>query len=569
VAAVAETEKVEFEVKTTGVAKAAEEFDKLAKSQERVKATTDALNAAKAKSAELMRVNEYMAEAQALNASGAAAQATAQQFSVLSSAKAAANDNMGKLRGQVAATAGIIGQLGGAFTALVPAAGGFQTVLQRSLLSMGGFLGVLGGGPGVLLGGAVAAVAGLATVMSNASKEADALAKETEKNAKAMGSYLDQIQKVRAETGGKLKQQSAENQYQQDYKSGKLGVDDYNTAIEVTRASLEKLGGAQAIKAAYDANEADEMHRLIDLNEKLNKKMAEALGLRAQAIEQAAAAETGAATGKEFEYELDIAGGTPAEKKKAGKGTSWDPAKAEAENQERIDKLQALESEYEVKKIAREFEAIDRRREQGEIELEEYKARKEEELRFTQEGRDEEQAGFEKQMADMAAKRQQTNAAMLQGASIFAKSTVSVLQSAIKGHKMNAAAMVESIGDQLAASGTAHLLQAAAMAFIPGLQGNAGGLAAVGAIELAVGLGMGGVGAAAGGGGSGAGAGGGGSSGSTPVRSGGSEQAEATPTVVYVNFTSLTGPTPEQGRQVAQALEASYRVYGEDGTSRA
>jgi len=569
---VAETENVEWKLSVVGGEKAAEVFLNLAKAQERAKATTDALNSARAKSAELMRVNEYMAEAQALNASGAAAQATAQQFSVLSSAKMVANDNMGKLRAQASAAAGVIGQLGGAFTTLAPAAGFAQTTLQRFLVTGTGLLGVLGptAGPAALIVGVVSGVASLAQMMSNASKEADTLAKATEKNAQAMGTYLDRISKLRSEVGGKVSGARAEKSLQADLGSGKGTSEAYETEIGTRQEALNKRYSAAALEAANDRGGEMAVAALLSKQEVERRQLEVVIAKYTEFQTTAASLEAFKIENEDAKAKIAAAESTfdkpGTAKKKSG---SWDEAAAEAANREKIEKLQALESEYEVKKIAREFEAIDRRREQGEIELEEYKARKEEELRFTQEGRDEEQAGFEKQMADMAAKRQQTNAAMLQGASIFAKSTVSVLQAAIKGHKMNAAAMVESIGDQLAASGTAHLLQAAAMAFIPGLQGNAGGLAAVGAIELAVGLGMGAAGAHSAGGSSGGGGGSSGSSGSTPVRSGGSEQAEATPTVVYVNFTSLTGPTPEQGRQVAQALEASYRVYGEDGTSRA
>lgn len=50
-----------------------------------------------------------------------------------------------------------------------------------------------------------------------------------------------------------------------------------------------------------------------------------------------------------------------------------------------------------------------------------------------------------------------------------------------------AAAMIGSIGQQLFAQGVAHMAQAAAIAWVPGLQGNAAGLAAAAAVEMATG----------------------------------------------------------------------------------
>jgi len=50
-----------------------------------------------------------------------------------------------------------------------------------------------------------------------------------------------------------------------------------------------------------------------------------------------------------------------------------------------------------------------------------------------------------------------------------------------------AAAMLKGVGQMLQGKGMAHLAEAAAIAFIPGLQGNATGLAAAGAAEIALG----------------------------------------------------------------------------------
>ncbi len=69
--------------------------------------------------------------------------------------------------------------------------------------------------------------------------------------------------------------------------------------------------------------------------------------------------------------------------------------------------------------------------------------------------------------------------------SAVASVSANALHEAIKGHKMSARAIASSIGDALWADGMANLLKAGAMAFIPGFQGNAGGLAAAASAEIA------------------------------------------------------------------------------------
>lgn len=76
-----------------------------------------------------------------------------------------------------------------------------------------------------------------------------------------------------------------------------------------------------------------------------------------------------------------------------------------------------------------------------------------------------------------------------------------------------AVAMLKGVGQMMIGKGTAHIAEAAAIAFIPGLQGNAGGLAAAGAAEVALGTSLYAGGAVAA---SATGVGGGGGAGSGP-----------------------------------------------------
>ena len=84
-----------------------------------------------------------------------------------------------------------------------------------------------------------------------------------------------------------------------------------------------------------------------------------------------------------------------------------------------------------------------------------------------------------------------------------ASTTVSAFQALIQGGDEALAAFLQSTGTELMVRGSRYLLEAAAMAFIPGLQGNAGGAAATGGAMLAAGAALGGIGLIGGSGGGG------------------------------------------------------------------
>jgi hypothetical protein len=148
---------------------------------------------------------------------------------------------------------------------------------------------------------------------------------------------------------------------------------------------------------------------------------------------------------------------------------------------------------------------------------------------------------------------------------VVATSGANAFMELVKGNEISGAAIIEGIGDQLYSKGIAHVLEAAAMAWIPGLQGNAGGLAAAGAVEMVTGLAMGAAGAAAGGGsaGGGGGAGGGGSGLApgrpTPVAQGILDKRQEESTVIHVH--TLT-PTVEAGEAIDRAWIAARTKRG-------
>lgn len=86
---------------------------------------------------------------------------------------------------------------------------------------------------------------------------------------------------------------------------------------------------------------------------------------------------------------------------------------------------------------------------------------------------------------------QQTNEARRQANSLALQGAEQALTAILLGSEQGAKAQLAAIGDALVGQGVSHGLQAAAMAFIPGAQGNAAGLAGVAAIEITTGKAMG------------------------------------------------------------------------------
>jgi hypothetical protein len=175
----------------------------------------------------------------------------------------------------------------------------------------------------------------------------------------------------------------------------------------------------------------------------------------------------------------------------------------------------------------------------------------------------EEREAIEKQSADKMREVWMGATGMM-----FATS-VQQLADLAKGHEFQAGAFIESIGDQLVASGTQHVLQAAAYSFIPGLNFAAPGLAAAGAAEIAGGIAMGAAGARGAGGSM---SGGGNAGGLGSARTGGpaspsfldrgAQGGYSGPSTVIVNMSSTVSPNEQDARRVAEALRAGKHKLG-------
>jgi hypothetical protein len=159
--------------------------------------------------------------------------------------------------------------------------------------------------------------------------------------------------------------------------------------------------------------------------------------------------------------------------------------------------------------------------------------------------------------------RQAMTSSLMALGTTAAQLTAKQLSEAVKGHKIQGAMILESLGDAMVAEGVRVMFQGGAM-LLMGNYASGGGLIALGAAEMAAGLGMGAAGSAlqpptapAGGATD--------SGGSSPIRdtSASSNRSQNSgPTVIYIDMPTVVSPSPEDGLRIRQAIDAASRVYG-------
>lgn len=161
------------------------------------------------------------------------------------------------------------------------------------------------------------------------------------------------------------------------------------------------------------------------------------------------------------------------------------------------------------------------------------------------------------------ATRAQVNQSMMALGTTLAQMTAKQLSEAVKGHKIQAAMIVEGLGDAMVAEGVRVMFQGATMMLL-GNYASGGGLLAVGAAELAAGLALGAAGSAMqppapSGAGDANNA-----PGASPVRDTQSSngQVERGPTIIYIDIPTVISPSAEDGMRIRQAVDAASRVYG-------
>lgn len=559
-------DQIKIRIAAEGATQAAGEVDKLQKSLERqqktqamIAATTQQIqkqNMTASLKAEAAEVNNV---AMALQRNQQAVQATAQavnQFGV----------NTQQLRAKLSPAASLIGSLTSQLTVLAPEATGAARALQVFGMAGSNFLGVLGGGPGIVLGGAVAAIGALATYMASAKKEADDLAKATEANAKAMGTYLDQLTKLRGEVSAARSQIKSEGDLQNRLRSGQGTSEEYGTEIDLLQRRLSNQYYSDAtLKGLLSARNRDEWDRRQQMRARLERQRDQFTRFQSAAGEQEAAARQIEFDRRTLELELEA---NPIEEKKGdGKnpyGPGWGPVSEQMEN------LRKLYNDN-ANKIAEDDLRIAQEKRQAEADA--FLAQMDEKARLTQEAREREAELEElareqdaqshaRHMQQLAAQRKMYQDTAVQSSQIVAGAAIKSFQLMAKGQKAEVGAILEGIGDQIVAMGTGYIFKGIAESILLNPQGPA--LIGVGTAAVGFGIGLGAAGARAPGGSSAGGAPANSNQfGANPYSNPQSPVNENKgPTIININMPTVVSPSPEDGERVRRAIAEAERVYG-------
>jgi hypothetical protein len=606
-------------------------------------AAVKAMDAASEQSGFLARMASYRAEAAELNAAQDKTASTLKKIATAAADGAASLDtNTTKLRSQIGAGAGALSQLGQAFAQVVPEVAGFQTAIDTGLRSLGGMLGVIGGGPGILLGGLVAGLGVLGAVMSSTKKDAAELAKGTDDAANSFVDYIAKInqekQRAASFAGVVGKDQTAK---QKDYgllppieevdteieaiqRSLKANQDEIQRMSNDTKASFAELqkNAIAVIPAINSQNEA--LRERLGILKEHKEELIEEFNLQQQNIKsQKEFNDTIADYGtkgknvKEQKFDFNepepfvdntnkyaarrdlyrqrsieaLEGATKIRdmqlafaEKEVESAKAADKLKAANEIQSAQESIEAIKQKYEalrdnqkgLVKIDLDSQAAEMQQEIGDA-MDAVHARdaeqvaKVEEMRRSawQESHDlflslesdkasQVQLNIQKEKSDRA---QVTQSLMALGTTA-AQLTAKQLEEAVKGHKVQAAMILEGIGDAMVAEGVRVMFQGGA-ALLMGNYASGGGLLALGAAEIGVGLGLGAAGAAATPP-SATGDAGKTTSNSSPIRDNQqtSNDSQRGPTVIYIDMPTVVSPTAEDGMRVRQAMDRASLVYG-------
>lgn len=584
-------DRVTFEVAVDGADKAAASLDKVTRSLELQKKLSEGREQLQARLQMEARIRGYREEADKINAVTQAQQRMTQQSAAATVAATKFGEASNQMRAKSAAAAALVGNLGNSLQVLVPG----MDVARTSVMSMGmgfsQFLGVLGGGPGVLLGGAIAALGLVATYMASTKREADELAKAVADNAKALGSYMEQIAKARASVAQSMSAFDDEVALQKRLRDGDATSKDYRVEIAAQREAIRqrytadrlelqrKVGGQSAID--------DMLNRMDDETKAVDKLEASYREAAAAARQLELAKEGDASALKSIDLELELM--REGEKKKSGKTPRQQAADLAGgagsllgedfqSTQEMADALGGVERgmlDYKMQLRAEDLKNEKEHRLQLAAEynigLEDYVGAEAARI----------EANEARKKSGLAVEKALTQASQ-QTQSIMMSTAMRTLSEVVKGHKLQAGAFFEALGDQMVAEGTRVLFQATAMEFIPGMQGPGAALYAVGLAEIAAGLAMGAAGARGSGGsttlqrqsdGAGKGGSGGGGGGSAldgnfanPMWPSGNQAPQGGgATNIYISMPTVTSPTAEDGARVRMALGQASRQYGPSG----
>ena len=570
-------DKIQIQVSAEGTAEAAKGLGQVTDALLKQQRTQEMIAKTSAQIQGKNRLDALKAEAKEINNVSAA-------FRTLATSAAPANDQLGKatvqfgqFRAASAAGAALVGNLGRSFVQLVPQAAGFQQAIQSSGMAMSQLLGVVGGGPGMIAAGVVGGIALLATYFAKAAEESEKLAEQTKKNAEELKAYLESINGIRDAVAQRFSASSERSAYEKKFYAGELSSKEY--AAE-RQAAKEMYDQRQEIdKRVQAALKAGDRTGLLAAREAQDKILGAPLrGEKAREFEQAARerekmqADNQAALdsmrGLEGVADADL----DANKKATGGGYGFVSADAIQNQLKSIDQLMTDSRNREREAQAAYNSAVyadsmDRAQKQYESEKALRDKAFEDDKKRTADKRKMEERTYQLM--------QERNKAFSDSASnvaqIGANTTIKMFSDLAKGHKVALGAVLEGIGDQMVAEGTRVLFQAAAFAFIPGMQAAASGLAGVGAAEIAAGMTLGAAGARSEGGSN---SGNGGQpAGAGPAR-GGTNYADpfantarygdssSGPTIVNVTMPTVLTATAADGERIVQAVRKLERQRG-------
>lgn len=357
--------KIQFKVSADGAKETADSLDRvtatLARQQTEVKAVTAANEAAERRYAEFRAEVErsqgvHSQNVVTFNRLGQAANDNAKQIAINSQA----------VKENAARFAELGGTVSRAFGQVIPAVGQFQGILDPVLRSLSGTLGILGGGgpAGIAAGGVIALVTGLGAAFSAAAKDADALAKETLENAKALGTYMQQIGELRGAASQRFAGYSSNLQRQKALDSGQASGAEYSAEVAAIKAFVEaNKGNTEKLEAAYKAGDREQLTKLADIQKELAAapfKIAEYSKLgsaaRARDLGETRAGEANRQDKIEFDLALAEAGGMPDNPKaaKPAKDEAWAAMQRAEANKRAIEAISKMENDYRQKQFAEE-----------------------------------------------------------------------------------------------------------------------------------------------------------------------------------------------------------------------
>jgi hypothetical protein len=554
-------DEIKVKVSADGATTAASQVDKLTAALEKQRKTQELISKTSAEIKRQNVVDELKKQAAEVNALSAVFVRHNEAVANVNGTTQGFGDNTQQLRAKLGPAAALIGNLSSSFSVLIPEVGGAANALKGAGMAAGQMLGVLGGGPGIIIGGLVAGVGALAAIMASSKKEADELAKATEANAKAAGSYLDQLQKLRAEATASRTQQKGEGDLQKRLDSGQGSSDEYADEINTIQKRLQNQYYTDStLKGLLAAGSRDEWDKRQQARTKLERKRDKYTGFQSYADEQAENARQQADDKRTLGLELEAA----PDAKTTGKGTPGYLA-----SQQQLEKLSQMQRDYADKEAERALQASDdQKKAQIASFLDEYqqkdkimRANWESEAQMRAEQNQIEKAEHAKHMRDLAADRKLYQDPFIQGTQIMAGAAIKSFQLMAKGQKAQLGMILEGIGDQAVAMGTMTIFDGIAKSILLDARGPA--LIGIGGAEVAFGLGLGAVGAHSAGGS----AAGGGKPESNPFGPSDTKAASPLnqnqgPTIININFPTVLSPSAADGQRVKRAVEQATRVYG-------